>query len=370
MTDAPEQEVAGVRLPVLVVLPAVAFMAVGLWVLWDATSTAKSMAFVATPQFALWWLLICVQGALWTLVLGFVWITVSRRVSELRGEGALTPRTLIAFGVAIAILVLLCFVPLSYLRGSYLGIVTVAPDQILLPSEFPLAHHRLKMNVITSIGVLLALLAIIGMFATALAFNRLQPSRPPSRGDLRRFLALRRELDALPAMTGLLIGMATLAAGGLRGAVLAANNQPYFEQHPNEHLEYAPLRSRVRAVFQRPAGVRVCAQFPDDACGWRTATRTSPSVARTRRPRVCRHGRTTQRARRRPADKSDGDIDVQGGSRDPHTARGQPCVACAPSDMSADDWPDGVTYVSESSALRSRKWTALMGAVDGRRSTH
>jgi hypothetical protein len=41
-------------------------------------------------------------------------------VSELRGEGALTPRTLIAFGVAIAILVLLCFVPLSYLRGSYL----------------------------------------------------------------------------------------------------------------------------------------------------------------------------------------------------------------------------------------------------------
>jgi hypothetical protein len=128
----------------------------------------------------------------------------------------------------------------EFFRRKYLGIVTVAPDQILLPSEFPLAHHRLKMNVITSIGVLLALLAIIGMFATALAFNRLQPSRPPSRGDLRRFLALRRELDALPAITELLIGMATLAAKGLRGAVLAANNQPYFKQHPNEHLEYAP----------------------------------------------------------------------------------------------------------------------------------
>jgi hypothetical protein len=188
----------------------------------------------------LWALILDTQAAAWTLTVRYVWGTVSRRVDELRAERALRAATLVCLGLALAMLVLLPVAELSVFDGRFLGIFPISLEHLPRPNEFPLAHYKLKIRVIQALGAIVALLAIAGTLLTALAFNRLQPASPPHRWELERFLALRKDLGALLDVAAILIGLATLATGVLRVAVLATNREPYFTTHPGRTFEFAP----------------------------------------------------------------------------------------------------------------------------------
>ena len=247
--DSGEQ--ALVRLPILLVVgaPAVAFIAAGVWILWNATSTPQSTAFITTPEFLIWWLIVCGQVAAWTLVGGFVGVTVVRRIGALRREGALKRGTVGSVAFALIVLVTVAMAQTTYLHGSFLLLVSFPSDQLPLPNPFPLAGHDLKINVIFAIGIFIALSAVAGLTATTTGFNRIAPGAPLDRVDLVRFLELRDELAALVASAGLLVGMATIATGGLRVAVLAANDQPWFQAHPAEQMQYAPEYVLATGLF-------------------------------------------------------------------------------------------------------------------------
>lgn len=224
-------------LPILVAAPASAFLIVGAWVLWDANATEKSKAFIATPQFLLWWLILCGQAAVWTLCGGLLWATVSRRMRALRRAGALPTPTLAGLGAALAIVVVLATGPSFYLRGTFYGIESIPQGPI--PRHFPLVHYATKLSVMVGIGLLLTLLAMVGMLATALAFQGLRPQQPPDQHDLRCFLVLRDELARLLAIAGLLVALAALTTITLRLAVLAVAHDVAFRQDEIP-LQYAP----------------------------------------------------------------------------------------------------------------------------------
>ena len=222
------------RLPLwlLVVTPAAAFGAMALWILRDARSTPASAAFVATPEFVLWLLILCAQASFWVLALGFVAGTVWRRRRDLRARGLLTPGSVVALGASLVVLVV--FPALLVLSPADTPL-----RHVPVKHEFPLADNELKVTAIVVVGLAIGFLAIVGMWAATMALNRLLPNGPPSAALLGRFLALRREIGSLLAVAGTLVGLATLSAGALRLAVLAANEEPHFAKGPGEELEFA-----------------------------------------------------------------------------------------------------------------------------------
>ena len=112
--------------------------------------------------------------------------------------------------------------------------------------QWPLVNHGLKLGVIVDIGLILALLGMAGMLATAIGFNALQPSRPPDREDLQAFLTLRNELTFLLTVAAVLVGLAAVATGLLRVALLAVADVPIFFE---DKLKYEPEYVVAYGVF-------------------------------------------------------------------------------------------------------------------------
>jgi hypothetical protein len=222
------------RLPLwlLVIAPAAAFGAMAWWILRGARSTLASEAFISTPEFVLWLLILCGQASFWILSLGFVVGTVVRRARDLRGRGWLTPGAVAPLGASLLVLVVLPALLVS-------SPADVPLRHVPVKDEFPLADNERKVTVIVVAGLAIGFLAIVGMWAATMALNRLHANGPPSAALLGRFLALRREIGSLLAVAGTLVGLATLSSGALRLAVLAANREPWFAQRPAEQLEFA-----------------------------------------------------------------------------------------------------------------------------------
>lgn len=202
----------------LVLAPVVALGATPVWVLWDATRTHESSTFISTPQFPLWLLLLCASAAVWAL--GVIFLAGLGR-SAVRG---LCWRQWLSLVFAGLVLWLLLYVFVSSaLTGRYF-----MPSEVRLagfPESIPLVNYELKIKVLVGIPLLVGSVAIILMWATAMALNPLRPSgsdrSQPTSQDLRTFLALRRNLIALLSFAGILIGLGILSAGALRAAVLA-----------------------------------------------------------------------------------------------------------------------------------------------------
>lgn len=222
------------RLPLwlLVFAPAVAFGTMAWWILRDARSTPASAAFVSTPEFVLWLLILCGQASFWALAFGYVVGTVIRRAKDLRATRLLTAGRVLPLVGALLVLVILPALVVSSPAGTPLS-------HIPAKGEFPLADNEAKITPIVVVGLAIGFLAIVGMWAATIALNRLQPSGRPSAALLGRFLALRREVGALLSVAGTLVGLATLSSGALRLAVLAANKEPYFAGGPGRELEFA-----------------------------------------------------------------------------------------------------------------------------------
>jgi len=224
-----------VGLALIVVLSALAVAAIPLWLLRGLESSdAETSAFVSTPQFVLWLLILAGQAAVWVVAAGFVVGTVWRRGRYLRRRRSLPAASIAAIVVSAlalaAVVVLFNFGPRIGVLEK-LGIeVELATSQISIGDELPLAGHSRKLPLLAGTALVIGLLAIGGMWLTAVAFQHLARCASPRRLWVKRFIELREELTALLAVAGVLIGLAMLSSGALREAVLAANDEPAYRE--------------------------------------------------------------------------------------------------------------------------------------------
>jgi hypothetical protein len=209
-----------------VVIAALAVLLVAEWVLDGSSSTAEGRAFIATPQFILWLLILAVQAVVWLGGAAFVFITFRRRRRDLRRRRVL-PWRAVALLAASALVLLIIAAYLLFATRLDLAEGVAASR---LPKEWPLPDHERKVVPLVVIAAVIGFSAIVAMWLTTLAFLDLARRARPSARSVRRFLALHSELTALLAFTGMLVGLATLSSGALREAVLAANDQPTYQE--------------------------------------------------------------------------------------------------------------------------------------------
>jgi len=211
----------------LVLAGVIAVAAVPFWILRRADATPASEAFVSSPEFVVWVLIVCGQAAVWVGAAAYVITTVVRRVRDLRAHDAL-PFAAVAAIVIAAVGVVLVTVLLLF--GDRLGLYPDFEGPRGLPqgAEWPLYAHQAKVTLFVATAMLIGVVAIGGMWLTAVGFAELGRGGPASTHRVERFVALRAELSTLLAITALIIGLATLASGALREAVLAENRLPAY----------------------------------------------------------------------------------------------------------------------------------------------
>jgi hypothetical protein len=211
----------------LVLAGVIAVAAVPFCILWRADETPASEAFVSSPEFVVWVLVLSGQAAVWVGAAAYVIRTVVCRVCDLRGSKVL-PRAAVAAIVIAAVGITLVTVLLLF--GDRLGLYPDFDSPRGLPegADWPLYWHNVKVAPFVGAALLIGVLAIAGMWLTAVGFAQLERGAPVSTDRVERFVALRAELTTLLAITALLIGLATLASGALREAVLAENRLPAY----------------------------------------------------------------------------------------------------------------------------------------------
>jgi hypothetical protein len=242
-------------LALLVVVSAVVVALIPFWILRDWNSSPESEAFVSTPQFILWVLILCGQAAIWVGAAAFVVTTLRTRWRDLQHRSALGAGA----GAALASAVVLTLLAVVLLFGTRLGIYAdLPPGSAPSGSTWPLAHHTTKMAPLVGTAFLLGGLAIAGMWLTAAAFADLERDAARGSGSVTRFLELRSELTALLAVAGVLVGLATLSSGALREAVIAVRDKDVYRERAVSCLEQelaepgksaAEVRRTVQAEF-------------------------------------------------------------------------------------------------------------------------
>lgn len=167
-------------------------------ILVGARGNDHSKAFVETPWFLIWLLLIAAQTALWAVsapVFVNAWLRLRRFGTRDLGIWIASA----AFAAAVA--------------------ATAAFPALVHSLELhsPLSHHRLRISLLLGLGTAVAL---VGVQAVALV-HRAARARPATLKDgLAHFLFLREELQTLLFFLGTIIGAATLASGALRIALI------------------------------------------------------------------------------------------------------------------------------------------------------
>jgi hypothetical protein len=214
-------------LTLVVVAGVVVVAAVPFWILGRAGATRASKAFVESPEFVVWVLILCAQAAVWVGAAAYVTATVRRRVRDLRAVGALPGRAVAAILIAA---VGVALVTVLLLFGTRLGLYpeSTVPRGIPDGSTWPLEGHTGKMLPFVATAMLIGFVAIGGIWLTALGFGDLQRRAAANKDCVARFVDLRAELTTLLAITAALIGIATLSSGALREAVLAENRLPTY----------------------------------------------------------------------------------------------------------------------------------------------
>ena len=223
-----------VALALMVVVSAVVVALIPFWILRDWDSSPESKAFVSTPQFILWVLILCGQAAIWVGAAAFVGITLRTRWGDLQRRRALGAGA----GAALASAVVLTLLAVVLLFGTRLGIYADLPrGSAPSGSTWPLADHTAKMAPLVWTALLIGGLAIAGMWLTTVAFADLERHAAPSSSSVTRFIELRTELTALLAVAGVLVGLATLSSGALREAVIAARDKDVYRERAVSCLE-------------------------------------------------------------------------------------------------------------------------------------
>lgn len=200
---------------------------------------AQDVAFNATSQYRLWALLICAQMTLWFAI--FLPL-----VASLFGRRAW--RRVPTWDVLLKAAALgLFLVWVAKWSGSY-----KAPFAALGDIH---AGHASKMNFVNAVGFFVAVLAIVGVWATQEALKRLGAcgETTPDEGRVKEFLALRSNLESYLLAAGVIIGAATLATGALRQAATAVCASAAKQFMVQDVLGYGLGFSLLLALLYAPA---------------------------------------------------------------------------------------------------------------------
>jgi hypothetical protein len=247
-SDRSTAEASACRLAWIVVPSALAVALMPFWILWDSADD-PSGDFRSTPQFVMWLLVLCAQAAIWVGAGTYAVTTLVRRWRDLRERQALPRdaiRALVVAGVALVVVALLF--SFALLIDVFEG---VASSRLPSGKDWPLTHHRFKMPPLVAIAIGIGTTAIVGMWLTAIAFGDLARHGRATPSSLKRFVELRSELTDLLAVAGALVGLATLASGALREAVVASNDEQFYRDKAIGCLEdeTGSRGAEVRAGF-------------------------------------------------------------------------------------------------------------------------
>jgi hypothetical protein len=168
----------------------------------------KNWEFLESPKAMVWILAVAAQFAFWANIVEPLW----RWRSQVRGEHGVRATQLIRLKLASALV-------FFALPGFFL--VAIVPDSNL-------AHHDFKMGLVNLFAVVVALIAVAGIWdvRAALETNFELPGSGERSGVVVRekvqvLLELREYLQRYIMLLGAMIALSTLAKGALRQAVLA-----------------------------------------------------------------------------------------------------------------------------------------------------
>jgi hypothetical protein len=224
-----------------------------LWV--SQRQLACDGAFISTPEFFVWLGLLCAQGAFWALAVGPVLQMVRDLVRELRAIGALTSTTIAGIAVSgFAFMSLAAAIGFGWLlvRSSN---AAVREAHEKYPVASPLGQQQLKIGILTGAAFSISALAIAGIWLAGIGFHRIAGERRADIQAVEHFLDLRTRLNRFLATVGIMVGLATLASGALRNAVLALNDpkKPTFNFDPQYVLMYGFLLSGLLGIAFAPS---------------------------------------------------------------------------------------------------------------------
>lgn len=206
--------VADVRFPrtYLVMLAAAGGLGLGvLLVCFDYLSWSHRVRhFASSGPFLLWLGLICAQTMLWALALPLLAGTFRR---HWHGRApASVKNEVVPSAVVLAILIAtLAVVP---------HLIAPAPD--FIPGRHP------KILAVTTLGVLVALIASMTIWLIRGRVDALGRSPVIAKSELQTYLRLRSDLEWLLGFLGAVVGLAVLASAQLRNVYLAYDHKAVF----------------------------------------------------------------------------------------------------------------------------------------------
>ena len=195
----------------------------------------QGQEFISAPQFKVWLFFIIA-------LMAFVAVTVApvlKSLRRLQEHFVSSRREIILSSLALA---LLC----------------AFPSLFPAPFEERLAYHRIRMGLLLGAGVIVALMAVGGIWLVRAALRDLASSAEPGEKHIQTFLRLREQLQFFLSVLGILVGGLTLATGALRNTLVATT--PDLKGFPPELvLVYGAYFTALVALIYAPTYIALVA---------------------------------------------------------------------------------------------------------------
>lgn len=174
--------------------------AIGVVVVLVNSRSPISEAFISTPEFVIWLLLICSQTAFLAMAIGPM-VTV---LQQLKTYSSIHKWNLVLSGIIITILF---WIP-SLVRVIYISDI-----------QWPLANQMVRLSIIILIAYVPTLMATTGIWLVQLAF----PSLSQLEGSelIPIYLQHLKNMGGFLWILGIMVSLATLATASLRNALIA-----------------------------------------------------------------------------------------------------------------------------------------------------
>lgn len=166
-------------------------------------NTQNENLFTDTPEFLVWVVLVSILFSI--LPLCFVYGCLSFRELNWSCKEFKKVEYLIPFILSLSILVFMFFIP-SIIMGKFRG----------GPPDYNLDSFQSKVNLVVLLSGISALPAIINLAYLNSYIKKLSPWQPDF---LEEYFKVKKQLEVLLGIVGLIIGLGTLATGGLQNAL-------------------------------------------------------------------------------------------------------------------------------------------------------
>jgi len=164
-------------------------------ILYDADTTSRSEMFIQTPGFIVWFLLMTIQAAFFSVVIA----PLSNSIQQF--EKYFINHKL-EIGISSLIFSILFSLPSGVPRSIYLS-----------GESWPLDHHSIKVVIISIAAYLTALVAVIGMQLINVGFRTISSNEIIMNEAIHRYVELQHHLQKYVAILGGMIGLAILSTG-------------------------------------------------------------------------------------------------------------------------------------------------------------